>query len=209
MLGLKWARVDLDRGVAWIPGKEMKQEKTFTFPLSDASIEVLQEIKAAQADEYAAYVAGCRRKKKTPRAYPEHVCTYRLKPVDDCNGKAFKDACARAGVPWCTWHILSRHTGASWGAQNGVSLEERMKLGGWKDERSARRYSHLEDSQVHQAADRVAQMLHRALPPAQAGRPRKGLKNRGGKVWSQSGSNRRPLPCHGEGKLKNQRVRRA
>jgi integrase len=208
MLKLKWARVDFERRVAWIPGKEMKQEKTFTFPLSDAAIDVLKEIRTAQEQEYASYVEGCARKRKTPRPYPEHVCTYRLQPIDDLNGAAFKAACARAGVPWCTWHILTRHTGASWGAQNGVTLEERMKLGGWRDQRSAQRYSHLEDSQVHRAADRVAQMLHKALPPARAGTRQKAYKNRGSKVWSQSGSNRRPLPCHGQGSLKNQRVKR-
>lgn len=127
----------------------MNQKKTFTFPLSSASIEVLNEIRAAQEQEYASYVEGCRRKGKPARAYPEHVCTYRLKPIDDLNGKAFADACARAGVPWCTWHILTRHTGASWGAQNGApALEEvgstsapRGAIPIWKTLRCTRRRS--------------------------------------------------------------------
>jgi integrase len=164
MLGLTWARVDLKRRVAWIPADEEKNEETFKFPLSVAAVAVLREVRAAQAAEYAAYVERCRtRYHRVPNPPPEHVFTYRLKPVDDANGAAFKAACRRAGVPWCTWHILGRHTGASWGAQNGVTLEERMKVGGWKDMRMALRYSHLEDSQAHAAAAVVAQKLHTAL----------------------------------------------
>lgn len=173
MLGLTWARVDLKRRVAWIPADEQKSEETFTFPLSSAAIDVLTEIRTAQAAEYAAYVerfhGRYRRAVSHPhhgralRPPPEHVFTYRLKPVDDANGAAFKAACDRAGVPWCTWHILGRHTGASWGAQNGVTLEERMKVGGWADMRMAMRYSHLEDSHAHGAARVVAQRLHQAL----------------------------------------------
>lgn len=209
MLKLVWERVDFERRIAWIPAKQMKQKKTFTFPLSEATIAVLEEIRKAQQEEYARYVAGCRVKKKAPRPPPEHVCTYRLKPIDDVNGHAFKAACARAGVPWCTWHILSRHTGASWAAKNGVSLEERMKLGGWVDQRSARRYSHLDDSQVHQAAERVAQMAHKALKLAGGAQMKKPYKKRQKREWSQGESNPRPLPCHGEGIVKNQRLRRA
>jgi Phage integrase family len=207
MLKLTWARIDFTRRVAWIPAQEMKQAKTFTFPLSAAAMEVLKEMRAAQEAEYSSYVAGCARKRTEPRPYPEYVCTYRLRPMDDVNGAAFQAACERAGVPWCTWHIATRHTGASWGAQNHVTLEERMKLGGWVDERSARRYSHLEDSQVHRAADRVAQMLHTAIQPPKGEKAKKPTKQ-AKKWWSQRGSNPRPHPCHGDGTLKNQRLKR-
>lgn len=173
MLGIKWARVDLKRRVAWIPGDEQKNEKTFKFPLSLEAVAVLKEVRAAQAAEYADYLERYRTRYarspshpsygKPPMPPPEHVFTYKLKPVDDANGAAFAAACERAGVPWCTWHIMSRHTGASWGAQNGVTLEERMKVGGWIDIRMAMRYSHLEDSQSHAAAAKVGQKLHQAL----------------------------------------------
>lgn len=172
MLGLTWARVDLKRKVAWIPADEQKNEDTFKFPLSVAALEVLKEVRAAQEAEYAAYLERWHtRYARSPshphhgRAAPpppEHVFTYKLKPVDDANGAAFKAACNRAGVPWCDWHTL-RHTGASWGAQNGVTLEERMKVGAWADMRMAMRYSHLEDSQAHAAAAVVGQRLHQAL----------------------------------------------
>lgn len=163
MLGMTWARVDLKRGVAWVPLDEQKNGKTFKFPLSRGAVEVLKEIRAAQAAEYAEYVERCeRRYRRAPAPPPEYVFTYRLKPVDDANGAAFKQACVRAGVPWCNWHTF-RHTGASWGAQNGVSLEQRMVVGGWTDLRMAMRYTHLEDSHAHAAADVVSQRLHSAL----------------------------------------------
>lgn len=163
MLGMKWARVDLNRCVAWVPLDEQKNGKTFKFPLSRGAVAVLKEIRAAQEAEYAQYVERCaRRYHRRPAPPPEHVFTYRLKPVDDANGAAFKKACRRAGVPWCNWHTF-RHTGASWGAQNGVSLEQRMVVGGWTDLRMAMRYTHLEDSHAHAAADVVSQRLHSAV----------------------------------------------
>lgn len=172
MLGLTWARVDFKRRVAWIPGEDQKSGETFTFPLSRAALQVLKEIRAAQRAEYARHVARRRRQGRRPEPEPEHVFTYRGKPVDDANGAAFKEACARAGVPWCTWHILGRHTGASWGAQGGVTLEQRMKQGGWRDIRMAMRYSHLEASQVAAAAEVVGQRLHTAII-VKSGRPAK------------------------------------
>lgn len=183
MLGLTWARVDLKRAVAWIPADEEKNEETFKFPLSPQAVALLKEVRAAQAAEYAAACERHRTRYARARSHPhhgrplppppEHVFTYRLKPVDDANGAAFQAACARAGVPWCTWHILGRHTGASWGAQSGVTLEERMRVGGWKDMRMAMRYSHLEDSQAHAAAAKVGQRLHQALIVKSARREKK------------------------------------
>lgn len=165
MTQLEWSRIDLKRKRAWIPGEQMKQEQTFNFELSDEACAILREIQDYQKGEYAAHVQSCERKgKPVTLVYPpEHVCTYRGRRVDDLTTPAFKSAAQRAGVPWATTHIMSRHTGASWGAQDGVSLEERMLLGGWKDERSARRYSHLERSQVRRAAATVGRRLHTAV----------------------------------------------
>lgn len=165
MTKLEWSRIDLKRRTAWIPGEQMKQEKTFNFELSDEACAILREIRAYQKDEYEAHVRSCERKEKPVTLVypPQYVCTYRGRRIDDLTTEAFKAAARRAGVPWATTHIMSRHTGASWGAQDGVSLEERMLLGGWKDERSARRYSHLERSQVRRAAGVVGRRLHTAV----------------------------------------------
>lgn len=172
MLGLTWSRVDFRRRVAWIPADQQKGGKPFTFPLSDAAVQVLKQVKALQAAEYAAYVARLQARYQRSPSHPhhgkplppppEHVFTYKLKPVDNANTRFFQAACVRAGVPWCTWHTL-RHTGASWATQNGVSLDQRMRLGGWEDSRMALRYSHLEDTHVHAAAEVVAQRLHTPL----------------------------------------------
>lgn len=184
MLGLTWARVDFRRRVAWIPGDEQKNGDPFTFPLSGAAVQLLRHVKALQDAEYAAYVDRLQARYQRSPSHPhhgkplppppEHVFTYKLKPVDDANTRFFKAACRRAGVPWCTWHILGRHTGASWGAQNGVMLEQRMKQGGWEDMRMALRYSHLEDSHIAAAAEVVAQRLHTSVIV----KPARGAKKR-------------------------------
>jgi hypothetical protein len=44
----------------------------------------------------------------------------------------------RAAVAPLRWHDL-RHTGASWAVQAGVTLQELMLLGDWKDYRSVLR----------------------------------------------------------------------
>jgi integrase len=216
MLGLTWDRVDLGRRVAWIPMDEQKGGQTFQFPLSTAAVALLEAVRAAQAAEYAAYRA--RHAARYARApshpshaggvlpYPAHVFTYQLKPVGDANGAAFKAAARRAEVPWCTWHML-RHTGASWGAQGGVTLDQRMRQGDWKDPRMALRYSHLEASHVAAAAEVVAQMWHSPVIVKSPSTPKKPVKSRD-KVWSHGGSNPGPLPCHGGGLVKNQRLRR-
>jgi integrase len=149
-----------------------KNGKPFHFPLSGEAVAVLEAIRAGQGHEYRRQCASRARRGQPPLLEPEHVFTYKLKPVDDANGAAFAAACERAGVPWCTWHTF-RHTGASWGAQNGVTLEQRMKQGGWKDMRMAMRYSHLEDTHIAAAAEVVAQRLHTAVIVKSRGRVKK------------------------------------
>ncbi len=164
LLKLTWARVDRVRKVAWIPAAEMKQDKPHRFPLSEQACQILAMIEAYQEREHARQVAHSQAHGRPIPPYPpQYVCTYRGRRIQKLTRSAFRRARERAGMPWVTTHIMSRHTGASYAAQSGVTLEERMKLGGWEDERSARRYSHLESTQVHRAAECVGQMLNRAI----------------------------------------------
>jgi integrase len=119
--GLTWVQVDLRRRMLVIPAARAKAGETIAVPLSAAAVRILK----AQ-----------RRKHET------HVFTFRKKPVDDCNGAAFKKAVKAAGLPWLRWHDL-RHTWASWHVQSGTPLHVLQELGGWKSLTMVQRYGHL------------------------------------------------------------------
>ncbi len=138
--GLTWDRVDIKGRRAWVPRSQMKAGRTFSFPLTDESVAVLKECRAAH-----------------PKGL--HVFQYEGKPIDNFNTAAFRKAADRAGLPGLRWHDL-RHTGASWAVQNGVTLPELMVLGDWKAYRMVLRYAHLAPSNAVEAAKKVAQMSH-------------------------------------------------
>jgi integrase len=137
MLGLTWARVDLEKARAWIPGAHQKAARTFGLPLNDEAVRALRGLRTigGPANEY--------------------VFTWLGRPIDDCNTLAFQEAVKRARLGALRWHDL-RHTGASWAVQSGVTLPELMVLGDWKDYRSVLRYAHLAPSSGAEAAAKVA-----------------------------------------------------
>jgi integrase len=150
---LTWDRVDLRARCAWVPRAQMKGGKTFSFPLSDAAIQVLEECRAA-----------------SPKGL--HVFQYEGKPIDNFHTAAFRKAATRAGLDGLRWHDL-RHTGASWAVQSGVTLPELMVLGDWKSYRMVLRYAHLAPSNAVEAARKVAQMSHSVSTDTPAGVKRK------------------------------------
>jgi integrase len=141
MLKLEWSRVDLAKGRAWIPKAHQKAARTFGIALSSESVRVLRALRM---------LCG-------PRS--PYVFMWNGQRIDDCNTASFQTAVKKAGLAPLRWHDL-RHTGASWAVQNGVTLQELMLLGDWKDYRSVLRYSHLAPSQAASAAERVAQWGH-------------------------------------------------
>ncbi len=141
MTRLTWDRVSLKHGRAWIPRAHQKAKRPFGLPLSSEAVRVLRALRMI-ADPHSS-----------------HVFTWQGKPIDDCNTVAFQKAVLRAGVAPLRWHDL-RHTGASWAVQSGVSLQELMVLGDWRDYRSVLIYAHLSTTQVASAAERVARWAH-------------------------------------------------
>ncbi len=85
----------------------------------------------------------------------EFVFTYEGKPINQCGTRAWRNALKRAGIEDFRWHDL-RHTWASWHVQNGTSLYELQRLGGWSSYETVQRYSHLNSEQLQEAAERVA-----------------------------------------------------
>lgn len=129
--GLTWSQVDLRRKLLVIPAARAKAGETIAIPLSTAAARIL----AGKKGEH-----------------PTHVFTFREKPVDDCNGAAFKKAAKAADVPWLRWHDL-RHTWASWHIQAGTPPHVLQELGGWKSYEMVRRYAHLSTEHLRAFAE--------------------------------------------------------
>lgn len=162
MLSLKIRNVDIPGKRAWIEKQFMKSGRTHAFPLSSEAIRALRMEQQFRAEQHADHVRRCKRLGKAPgRGDTEHVFTYRLKPLDDCNTLAFQNSLERAGINEANWHTF-RHTFASWAVQSGVTLQELMELGPWESYEMVLRYAHLQPSKLVEAVSRVAQMGHSA-----------------------------------------------
>jgi integrase len=135
MLQLTWDRIDLDSRRLWIPGSQMKNGKALGIPLNRQAVIVLGQLKRLNSSG-------------------SHVFQWNGRPVDDCNGKAFKVAVKRAGLGPLRWHDL-RHTFASWALQGGVTLHELMQLGGWQSYVMVLRYAHLAPEHLAAAASKI------------------------------------------------------
>jgi len=136
VLGMRWARVDLDRRLVWVEGSEAKNGKAITVPLNQDAVAALLTVQGQ---------------------HPEFCFTFRGKPFKEIK-TAFIAACVRAGLgsyttmarsqsrgvhySGFTWHGL-RHTWATWHIQAGTPVEVLQKLGAWSDLRMVLNYSHL------------------------------------------------------------------
>lgn len=139
---LTWDRVDMEREHVWIPSSQAKAAKPIPVPLNADAMKVLR---------------------KWQGVHETRVFVFRGKPVDDANGKAFKDAATAAGLPGLRWHDL-RHTWASWHIQAGTAPHTLQELGGWASFEMARRYAHLSSEHLANAAKAVERS---AQKPAQ------------------------------------------
>lgn len=118
---LRWDQVDIRQKYLEIPGEEMKNGRVFSAPLNSTAIEVL-------LGQYG--------------KHQEYVFPYKGKPVSQCNTRAFREACRRAGIPGTRFHDL-RHSWASWHIQAGTHTAKLRELGGWSDDKMVQRYAHL------------------------------------------------------------------
>lgn len=130
---LKWKDVDLQSEHAWVHADEAKTNKAIAVPLNEMAMQVLL---------------------RRQNLHPTYVFTYRNKPVDQVNTKAWRHALKRVGIKNFRWHDL-RHTWASWHIQNGTSLQELQQLGGWSSFNMVLRYAHLSSEHLKKAASRV------------------------------------------------------
>lgn len=127
---LKWSQIDMQRHCAWINADQAKGKKAIAVPLNADALDVIR----GQIGKHQ-----------------ERVFTYKGIPVNDANGKAWRNALIRAGITDFRWHDL-RHTWASWHIQNGTPLHVLRELGGWADLSMVLRYAHLSSSHLDEYA---------------------------------------------------------
>ena len=137
VLRLEWNQVNLDLGHAWIQGWQSKNRKPIAVPLNATALEVLRR----QVGKHST-----------------RVFTFRGKPLNSANTKAWKAALVRAGIENFRWHDL-RHTWATWQRQAGTPTHELQQLGGWRTSAMVERYAHLAPDHLAVAATRLDGLL--------------------------------------------------
>jgi integrase len=168
-LQLRWEDVDMHRGLLTVQAAYAKNGRMRSIPLNSVVRTALGQLK------------------RTEDVVFSHGSI----------GRAFRKACAIAGIKGVTPHTL-RHTFASRLVMSGADLRTVQELGGWQTIAMVERYSHLSREHKAKAVERLAEFPY-AIPYAplrpSARAPRhhaKALKVRV-KIWSRrSGLNGRP-----------------
>jgi integrase len=137
VLRLEWGQINLEQRHAWIHGWQSKNRRPISVPLNDAAVAVLERQKGK---------------------HPTRVFTYRGKPLNQANTRAWQAARQRAGIEDFRWHDL-RHTWATWQRQAGTPTHELQRLGGWRTGAMVERYAHLAPDQLAVAASRLDAVL--------------------------------------------------
>lgn len=140
VLRLEWRQVNLELRHTWIDGWQSKNRRPISVPLNDTALEVL---------------------KRQMGKHPERVFTFRGRPMNSANTKAWHAALKRACIEDFRWHDL-RHTWATWQRQAGTPTHELQLLGGWRTGTMVERYAHLAPDHLAVAASRLDSVLSAA-----------------------------------------------
>lgn len=137
VLRLEWDKVNLELRHAWVAGTQSKNRHPISVPLNDVALSVLRQ----QVGKH-----------------PTRVFTFRGKPINSANTKAWRAALKAAGIENFRWHDL-RHTWATWQRQAGTPTHELQRLGGWRTGAMVERYAHLAPDHLAAAASRLDGVL--------------------------------------------------
>ena len=137
VLKLEWSQINLEQRHAWVHAWQSKNRRPIAIPLNEAAYSVL-----------------IRQKGKHER----RVFTFRGKPLESANTRAWHKALKRAEIDNFRWHDL-RHTWATWQRQAGTPTHELQRLGGWRTGAMVERYAHLAPDHLAEAASRLNSVL--------------------------------------------------
>jgi len=91
--------------------------------------------------------------------HPSRGFTFKGRPINQANTKAWHKALKRTEIENFRWHDL-RHTWASWLVQkNGTPLNVLQEMGAWESEGMVRRYVHLAPAQLAKQAEVISGLL--------------------------------------------------
>ncbi len=139
MLGLEWARVDLQGAILYLEGQHTKAGKRRTVPLNAVA-------RAALLTRARYRAAHC---PQTPWVFSD-ASGARIASVK----RSFATACRKAGIEDFRFHDL-RHTCAAWLVQAGVPLTEVRDVLGHSTVQMTERYAHLAPESTRAALARL------------------------------------------------------
>src|SRR5262249_51959869 len=144
-LTLRWADVDLRRGLLTVQSAYAKSGKTRTVPLNRPALAALRALRERSGDRELVFA---RRDGSPSRSIRT----------------AFQTACRHAGLENVTPHVL-RHTYGSRLAMTGAHPRTIQELGGWSELAMVERYAHLSASHKAEAVERlaVAEITHNVI----------------------------------------------
>ena len=139
VLDLTWDRVDMDGGVIDFhnPDKFIPNKKRAVVPITRALITALREAHLM--------------------ATTDNVIEWNGKPVTSIK-TAFKNTADRAGVPWCSPHVL-KHTAITWLAKKGWGIEEISEFTETSFETVKRVYHHGRPENLAKQAEDLSQLI--------------------------------------------------
>lgn len=161
-----WDRIDLGTGT-WIkPSAHTKQRKTQRLPLSPAAIELAKRARKEVPEDCPLVFPGRKRRERNWEPIKQYWSAWAW--VRD-KAKLESDA---EGRPARVYDL--RHSFASMGAGQGLSLLIIGKLLGHTQWRTTQRYAHLADDPLRQAAEKIGSAIANAGKPAENVVPLKG-----------------------------------
>lgn len=134
---LKWSDIDFAHAHAWVGASDSKSRKSIAIDLNSDAVQAL---------------------KGELGKHPERVFTYKGKPLDNLNTRAWRNALKRAGISDFRFHDL-RHTWASWHRQSGTPAHELQVMGGWSSSVMVERYAHLGKDVIAGASKRIESII--------------------------------------------------
>jgi integrase len=134
VLGMRWADLDLERGIWSKPGSTTKQKTDHVVPLSDPAVMLLKEIKRG----------------KSEFVFPGDGSTGHVVEIK----KGWASLCKAAGIDGLRIHDL-RHSFASQLVSSGASLPLIGALLGHSNPTTTARYSHLFDDPQRAAVEKI------------------------------------------------------
>ncbi len=156
VLRLRWKYIDIARAAARIPGDETKGETAIAVPLNADALAVLNEQAAKLIAMREALTDKSTKEERKIVAGASEWCFPSPSglPYTRSNNTAWRNARARAGMPWMRWHDL-RHAWASWHAQAGTSALALKELGGWSSLAMVERYTSFAVDHLAEHAKRI------------------------------------------------------